>query len=289
MEKGLVISLKYGVYEVKIEDKIFEVKARGALKKHHKLPIVGDHVLVNLEEKMIEDVENRRSLLKRPNIANLDQILLVFSLREPSFSYFLALKYITYANKYDIKTILILSKCDKDVPLEEINRIREDFKKIGIESYMTSTKTKEGLEEVSTLFKDKITSLVGQSGVGKSSLLNALEPRFKRKEGSYSEALGRGRHETKETVLLEYKDGYIADTPGFSSLDLELYKEEIAKFFPGMNKLYTDCYFHDCLHLSEKKCAIKKALEEGNIPQAIYDNYVKLVNDALPYNRRYDV
>lgn len=287
MKEGLIVKAKYGVYTIFSDGVTYECKKRGSLSKDKKNIFVGDYVSFDEHDLMIEDVKERKTLLKRPSIANIDQILIIFSLREPEFSYYLALKYVTYANKYHIDSKLILTKIDKDVPKEEIESIIDTFNKLGIDVYPLSNKSKVGLEEVKVLFKDKITCLIGQSGVGKSSLLNSIDPDFKRSEGEYSVALGRGKHETKETILLSYQEGYIADTPGFSSLDLELYKEDLAQYFPGFMDRSEKCYFADCLHISEHKCEVKKDLENGLIPKIAYDTYLKLSNDALSFIRRY--
>ena len=289
MREGLVISLRYGVYVVKVDDQYISCSQRGTLKKEKRSPVVGDRVIVNLEENVIEDVKERKNILKRPSIANLDQMFVVFSLKEPEFSFHLAFKYLTYANKYHVKTILILTKSDKDVSVNETKEIVDIFNKLNIDTYVVSNKTKEGLDKVTPLFKDKISCLVGQSGVGKSSLLNAIDSSYKRGEGEYSVSLGRGKHETKETILLPYQNGYIADTPGFSSLDLELYKEDLAKYFPGFTNLYEECYFNDCLHISEKHCRVKEEIEKGNIPQIAYQEYLKLSMEVIPFIKRYEV
>ena len=287
MESGLVIKAKYGVFTILCEDKEYECKKRGSLSKDKKNVTVGDLVDFDENELMICDIHERKSLLKRPNIANIDQLLIIFSLVEPEFSYYLAFKYITYANKYGIDAKLILTKMDKDNLSLNIAQIKEVFNKVGIDVYALSNKSMEGVNEVKHLFKNKITCLIGQSGVGKSSLLNAIDKDFKRSEGEYSQALGRGKHETKETILLKYQGGFIADTPGFSSLDLELYKEDLAKFFPGFFKRSEQCYFADCLHISENKCKVKEDLENKLIPDIAYQNYLKLSNDAISYIRRY--
>ena len=120
---------------------------------------------------------------------------------------------------------------------------------------------------------------MGQSGVGKSSLLNAIDPNFTREIGEYSEALGRGKHKTKEVVLLPYLNGYIADTPGFSSLELNLSKLEIAHYFPGFKDLYLSCFYSNCLHLNEKECKVTEAVKEGNIPSIAYESYIKLLSE----------
>ena len=144
---------------------------------------------------------------------------------------------------------------------------------------MTSSKKQEGIEEVKNLFNEKISVLVGQSGVGKSSLLNAIDPNYTREIGEYSEALGRGKHQTKEVVLLPYMNGYIADTPGFSSLDLNLTKLEIAHYFPGFRELYLNCFYSNCLHQNEKECRVKDAVKEGIIPSIAYESYIKLLSE----------
>ena len=287
MKEGLVVKAKYGVYTIVFDGITYECKKRGSLSKDKKNIFVGDYVVFDENELMITDVKERKTLLKRPSIANIDQLLIIFSLREPEFSYYLAFKYITYANKYGIDSKLILTKIDKNVPNEEIQSIKDTFNKVGIDVYALSSKSMEGINEVKELFKGKISCLIGQSGVGKSSLINAIDKDFKRSEGEYSLALGRGKHETKETVLLPYQGGYIADTPGFSSLDLELYKEDLAKYFPGFTFRFEKCYFADCLHISEHKCEVKKDLESGLIPKIAYETYLKLSSDAISYIRRY--
>ncbi|MBR2507493.1 MAG: ribosome small subunit-dependent GTPase A [Bacilli bacterium] len=284
--EGIVVGLRCGVYSVLSEGVIFRLPARGLFRNKGVKPVVGDKVLINDDYSMIIDVFERTSFLKRPTIANLDQILLVFSLKEPEFSYHLTFKYLTYANMNNIKAKIILTKLDKTKDLEEIENIKNVFNKLGYEVFVVSNKTKEGLEEVRHIFKNKISCLVGQSGVGKSSLLNAIDPEYDRSIGEYSKALGRGKHETKETILLPYEGGFIADTPGFSSLDLELFKEDLAQFFPSFDKYYLDCYFSNCLHISEPKCLVKQALENGDIPQIAYDAYLKLSSEAIYKSKR---
>ena len=279
--EGIVVGLRCGVYSVLSEGVIFRLPARGLFRNKGLKPVVGDKVLINEGYSMIVDVFDRTSYLKRPTIANLDQILLVFSLKEPEFSYHLAFKYLTYANMHNLKAKIILTKLDKTNDIDEINTIKTVFAQLGYDVYVVSNKTKEGLDEVRKIFRNKISCLVGQSGVGKSSLLNAIDPEYDRSIGEYSKALGRGKHETKETILLPYEGGFIADTPGFSSLDLELYKEDLAQYFPSFDKYYLDCYFSNCLHISEPKCLVKKALEDGEIPQIAYDSYIKLSNEAI--------
>ena len=286
--KGLIVALSCGVYSVRSEGIIHNLTARGVFRNQGIKPVVGDEVAFNEETMVIETVYPRNSFLKRPPIANISQIILVFSLKEPEFSYLLAFKYLTYANMNNIKAKLVLTKTDKDVDEDLIKDIKEVFSSVDVETYFVSNKTKEGLEEVKALFKDEVSCVMGQTGVGKSSLINAIDANYEREIGEYSFALGRGKHRTKEVILLPYQGGYIADTPGFSSLDLNLFKEDLAAFFPAFNHLYNKCYFTNCLHLSENKCAVKDAINEGKISKKAYECYQKLLDEAIFKKERYN-
>ena len=285
--KGLIVALSCGVYSVRADGIIYNLTARGVFRNQGIKPVVGDEADFNEETMVIETVYPRNSFLKRPPIANISQIILVFSLKEPDFSYLLAFKYLTYANMNNIKAKLVLTKIDKDIDAELIKEIREVFSSVGTETYFISNKTKEGLDDVKALFANEVSCVMGQTGVGKSSLINAIDPNYEREIGEYSTALGRGRHRTKEVILLPYQGGYIADTPGFSSLDLNLFKEDLAAFFPAFNHLYNKCYYTDCLHLSESKCAVKEAINEGQISSKAYECYQKLSEESIFKKERY--
>ena len=285
--KGLIVALSCGVYSVRANGIIYNLTARGVFRNQGIKPVVGDEADFNEETMVIETVYPRNSFLKRPPIANISQIILVFSLKEPEFSYLLAFKYLTYANMNNIKAKLVLTKIDKDIDAELIKDIKEVFSSVGTETYFISNKTKEGLDDVKALFANEVSCVMGQTGVGKSSLINAIDPNYEREIGEYSNALGRGKHRTKEVILLPYQGGYIADTPGFSSLDLNLFKEDLAAFFPAFNHLYNKCYYTDCLHLSESKCAVKEAINEGKISQKAYECYQKLSEESIFKKERY--
>ena len=286
--KGLIVALSCGVYSVSSEGIIYNLTARGVFRNQGVKPMVGDEVEFNPETMVIEVVYPRRSALKRPPIANISQIILVFSLKEPEFSYLLAFKYLTYANMHNIKAKLVLTKIDKGVDESLVKEIKEVFSSVGVETYFVSNKTKEGLEEVKSLFANEISCVMGQTGVGKSSLINAIDANYEREIGEYSFALGRGKHRTKEVILLPYSGGYIADTPGFSSLDLNLFKEDLAVFFPSFNNLYNKCYYTDCLHVSENKCAVKEKIAEGAISKKAYECYLKLLDESIFKKERYN-
>ena len=279
--EGIIISNRYGVYSVLSNGVIYNCSLKGLLKFKNKI-YVGDRVILDDVHFQIMDMFERKSYLKRPSISNIDQILLVFSLKEPDFSYYLAFKYLTYASFNNIDASLVLTKADKSSE-KEISEIKDVFTKLGIKVYVTSSKTKEGVDEITSMFANKITVLVGQSGVGKSSLLNAIDENYLREVGDYSLALGRGKHKTKETVLLPYKDGFIADTPGFSSLELDMNKLEVAEYFPSFKDDATKCYYSNCLHISEKNCKIKDKVNSGEIPAIAYENYLKLLEEVERY------
>ena len=285
--KGLIVALSCGVYSVSSEGVIYNLTARGVFRNQGIKPMVGDQVEFNPETMVIETIYPRVSFLKRPPIANISQIILVFSLKEPEFSFLLAFKYLTYANMNNIKASLILTKIDKCDDQALINEIKEVFSSIDVKTYFVNNKTKEGLDQVKELFNNEISCVMGQTGVGKSSLINAIDANYEREIGEYSFALGRGKHRTKEVILLPYSGGYIADTPGFSSLELDLYKEDLAAFFPSFSDLYYKCYYTDCLHVSENRCAVKEKIEEGKISQKVYECYLKLLDEAIFKKERF--
>lgn len=285
--KGRIVGLNCGMYNVLADGMLFNIPAKGLFRIKKEKPMVGDFVELDENNIIISKIYERKSFLKRPNVSNVDQLIIVESLVKPEFSYLLAFKFLTYANINSINAKIVLTKKDEFTDNKKIAEICSVFNKLGIETYVISNKTKEGLEDVKKLFRGKTTALIGQTGVGKSSTINSIDPNFNRNIGEYSYALNRGKHKTKEVILLPYLNGYIVDTPGFSSLDLGLYKEDLAIYFPGFYELFTDCYYSNCLHISEKDCAIKKAIKEGKIPQIAYDTYIKLSNETEFRKERY--
>ena len=285
--KGLIVAITCGTYAVEAEGVIYNTKPRGVFRNQGVKPVVGDNVEFDPDNLTIEVIYPRSSALKRPLIANISQMILVFSLKEPDFSYLLAFKYLTYANMNGIRAKIIITKIDKEHDQKIIDEIKEVFNSVNIETYFISNKTHEGIEEVKALFKDEVSCIMGQTGVGKSSLINAIDPNYERQIGEYSMALGRGKHQTKEVILLPYLGGYIADTPGFSSLELDLYKEDLAAFYPGFNTLYNKCYFANCLHLSENRCVVKESINKGEISSLAYECYKKLSEEAIFRKERY--
>lgn len=285
--QGRIIKGNGKTYTVTCDGKIYDLSLKGILKKNKTFIAVGDYVEFSLTDLSIEKVVNRTSLLKRPRIANIDQLLILHSLVEPDFSLELVLKYLTYANMNDIKASIVITKIDKGDFKEKIAQITNIFSKIGIKIYFVNNKTKEGIDKLVSDLKYQTIALVGQSGVGKSSLLNAIDFSYSRDEGEYSINRGRGKHKTTEIVLLPFNEGYIADTPGFSDIELDITKEDLAKFYPGCYQKHNHCFYSNCLHISEKKCCIKNAVEVGELPKEIYNEYVRFLNTLSNTSRRY--
>ncbi len=286
--KAIILSSQYGTYNVLLENNTqLLVKPRG-LFRHKKIkPVVGDIVIVDEHEFVICDILDRKNYLIRPSIANVDEVAIIMSTSEPNFSSLLIDKFISYANYFKIPACVIISKADKNYDEVMLNKKIDSLEKIGVKAIIYSNVTKLGLDKIKELFAHKIVALMGQTGVGKSSLLNELIPNSKRKIGEYSNALGRGKHQTKEVVLIKYENGFIADTPGFSSLELPMYKEDLAKCFPGFEALYDKCKFNNCLHINEKDCEVKKALLEEKISQESYDNYLQILDELIFRKDRY--
>ncbi len=280
--EGIILSSRYGNYEVLDSNRNIEIcKPRGLFRHKHIKLVVGDRVVISEDELLITEVKERKNYLLRPNIANIDELVIVMSAIDPDFSSLLLDKFIAYAHFFKINPNVIISKIDKMSNKNFFDEKINYLSKIGVRVIKYSNITKEGLEEIQELFSNKIVALMGQSGVGKSSLLNALSPQSKREIGEFSKSLGRGKHQTKEVVLIPYENGFIADTPGFSSLELPFYKDDLANCFMNFAKYAKDCKFNNCLHIQETFCAVKKAVEEGNISCESYENYLKLSEDLI--------
>lgn len=278
---GIILSSKCGQYEVLTKDGQFSCKPRGLFRHKNIKLVVGDQVEIDRQENVITDVKERKNFLIRPSIANVDELAIVMSVVEPDFSSLLIDKFIAYAHFFHIKANVIISKTDKDYDNKQLLEKIEALKKVDVRVIVYSKIAKTGVDEIKSLFKNKVVALMGQTGVGKSSLLNILVPNSNREEGEFSKALGRGKHQTKEVVLIPYLDGFIADTPGFSSLELPLFKEDLAKCFVGFEKYYEKCKYSNCLHINEKECTVKQAVMNNEISQESYYNYLKISNELI--------
>ncbi|MDD6302084.1 MAG: ribosome small subunit-dependent GTPase A [Bacillales bacterium] len=287
MIDGRIISTVGGVYKVLLEDgRIFDCTPRGIFRHHKKNLLVGDFVSISIEDKQINEIKERNNSLIRPRIANLDYGIIVISLKNPDFSSYLLDKFLTLLNMSNVTPLIVLTKVDL---LEERGlelTIKNNYEKIGIKTIVYSKRTLEGLEDIKETIKGKVIAFMGQTGVGKSSLINQIDPDFVRAIGEYSIGQGRGKHQTKEVIILPYENGLIADTPGFSSLELPLFKEELATYFPGFSSL-GECKFNNCLHITESGCKVKEALIQNKLVKENYDNYVALSKELIFRKDRY--
>ena len=284
--RGKILSSKGNVYVVLGEDGIFyNVFPRGLLKFRNKNVMVGDECNIDDENFSIEDILPRKNSLIRPKVSNVDQIFVMMSVKRPELSKELIFKFLTYVNMNNVEPKLILTKYDLLEDKSMYNDFIDELNKLGVEVFLISKYDELSISLLKEKLKNKTSMFMGQTGVGKSSFINMLDASFERKEGEYSEVLHRGKHQTKEVILLPYEGGYIIDTPGFSSLDLDISKHDLAHFFPGFNKLYTSCFYTDCLHKNEKNCKIKEEMANNLFSEETYNIYLKLLEE-LPFERR---
>ncbi|HHX16409.1 MAG TPA: ribosome small subunit-dependent GTPase A [Mollicutes bacterium] len=274
---GQIIRNISNLYTVKYENNYIECNARGKFKNKNLKPLVGDKVIFDKEKKLITELLPRKNELLRPPICNVDQALIVISVKEPNLDKYLLDKMISIISNEGINIIICFTKLDllEGLKKDEINEYIKYYKQIGYD-VVTNNQT----EELHRLLKNKITVLAGQSGVGKSSLLNMLDNTLNLKTNVISHALGRGKHTTRHVELLEIKDSLVADTPGFSSLNFHsMKKEEIRDSMPEFEKNKDGCKYRDCFHLKEDDCKIKELVKNGEILDSRYANYQKFLKE----------
>ncbi len=273
--KGKIVKIISNDYTVLVNNKLYVCKALGKFRNLKIRPIVGDEVVIDLKKKVITEISPRKNELMRPIIANVDQAIIVVSVKEPPLSLNLLDKLLVIIEDNDILPIICFTKMDLLTSLEQIkiDNYRKYYQKIGYQVYFCNK-----LDDLKAIFKNKITVLAGQSGVGKSTLLNKLEQRLNLKTAPISKAIGRGKHTTRHVELLPVLGGLIADTPGFSYLSLEeLEKSDIRDNFIEFNQYRHHCQYKDCFHHHEQECAIKEKVKEGIILKSRYDNYLKFI------------
>ncbi|WP_338444334.1 ribosome small subunit-dependent GTPase A [Bacillus spizizenii] len=298
MPEGKIIKALSGFYYVLDEsedsDKVIQCRGRGIFRKNKITPLVGDYVVYQAEndkEGYLLEIKERTNELIRPPICNVDQAVLVFSAVQPSFSTALLDRFLVLVEANDIQPIICITKMDliEDQDTQDtIPAYAEDYRNIGYDVYLTSSKDQDSLADIIPHFQDKTTVFAGQSGVGKSSLLNAISPELGLKTNEISEHLGRGKHTTRHVELIHTSGGLVADTPGFSSLEFtDIEEEELGYTFPDIREKSSSCKFRGCLHLKEPKCAVKQAVEDGELKQYRYDHYVEFMTEIKDRKPRY--
>ena len=280
---GRIVRSLSGFYDVQTETGIVPCRARGILRKQDVTPLTGDLVEITGEKGkgMVETGLPRKNHFIRPAVANLDAMVIFAANVNPITEPYLIDRVAAIAGDQEVPVYLCVNKCDLD-PAEDLVRI---YTHVGIPVLCTSAETGEGVEEMRDLLRGKLTAFTGNSGVGKSSILNRLSPGLNLPTGEVSEKLGRGRHTTRHVELYSLgEDTYIADTPGFSSFDTDqmevILKENLQYAFPDFGDYIGKCRFDDCTHRKAPDCAVRAALEAGDIEKSRYDSYLRLYEKA---------
>ena len=288
MKRGFITKCHAGQYSVFCEGQIYVCRARGKFRIEGLSPVAGDVVDFDEKENYLLKVLPRFNAFVRPPVANVEQLLIVASLRHPDVSLALINRFMTMAIMNGVKPVLAISKMDLVAPDDQdYLDFREAYANLDYQVFYFSNKTREGLPELLEFFQNKKTVIIGQSGVGKSSLINNLIPGYKQAIAEISEALGRGKHITRVSEYLPFKNGWVVDTPGFSLFDIEFTPTQLASAYPGFEPLFDKCRFRNCLHDHEKGCAIKEAVESGKINKVHYEAYLRLLKELQNKKEKY--
>ena len=275
MLEGQIIKNISNQYTVLSNQKLYTCVPRGKFRQTGVSPFVGDKVLFDEKELIIKEILPRANQLERPTVVNVDYAIIVTSLKKPNLSLFLLDKNIAYCYIKNIKPIICLTKKDllSALEIENVTKIKEDYEKIHIPVFYNTE-----IVELKKFLKNKLVVLMGQSGAGKSSLINKMDPHLNLPTNSISNHLNRGTHTTRHNQIFFIDDVSICDTPGFSALDLPNDSQEIQKGFPEFQEY--SCQFSDCKHINEQNCQIKEQVKAGNILTSRYQSYLKLLKEG---------
>lgn len=282
-----------GFYYVYYEGDVYQCRGRGNFRKKKVTPLVGDIVEFkadNKEEGYILSIEERKNEFVRPPIANVDQALIVTSAIKPDFNALLLDRFLVLVEAKRIEPFIVISKMDQlsDEEKEEMQSYKAMYQEIGYSVVLSSVSDEGSMDNIQSHLSGRTTVIAGQSGVGKSSLLNSIDPRLSIDTDDISESLGRGKHTTRHVELYEISGGLVADTPGFSSLEFgQLELEELPECFPEFVEVMNDCKFRGCLHNKEPKCAVKAGVEEGTISKQRYEHYLQFLDEIQNRKPRY--
>lgn len=275
--EGIITKNISNDYVVNSNNREYVCKARGKIRYNNLTPLVGDIVNFDDKDNYILDIKPRKNSLIRPSVSNVDQAIIVTSVKHPNLDTNLLDRLLTIISYNNIEPIICFTKLDllDDKELDNINRYIDYYKSIGYRVYVNTD-----IDNIRKIFKNKLTVFTGQSGAGKSSLLNKLDNKLELKTDEISMALGRGKHTTRHVELFEVEDGFVVDTPGFSSLDfINMSKLDIRDNMKDMFDNLDKCKYRDCMHIKEDGCYVKELVSEGKILKDRYDNYVNFINN----------
>ncbi|APF23755.1 ribosome small subunit-dependent GTPase A [Clostridium butyricum] len=281
---GKIIKGIGGFYYIKTEEGLIECKARGKFRHKDIKPMVGDNVTIQIEngKGVIEEIHKRTSELVRPTVANVSLAFIVFAVKNPDINFDLLNKFLVLCEYNNIEVIVCLNKIDL-VSEEEREEIKKRINDIGYEVLFINAKQGMGIERLKEKMNGNVTVFCGPSGAGKSTLINQLADKEHMQTGNVSEKLGRGKHTTRHSELIEVAQGYIVDTPGFSTLEIKdlMDKNSLKYCFPEFSEYNDNCKYRGCLHYKEPKCALKDAVEEGKVNKYRYDFYIKSLEEIM--------
>lgn len=291
MLRGVVTKAYNSYYYVQTGQKLTMCSLRGRFKKERFTLLVGDEVaydIVGSGKGVIEEILPRRSMLKRPMVANVDQVILTFAAVNPDINPVLIDRFLVLAELSHLNTIICINKIDM-ADISEVNALVALYRRIGYSVLTISAKTGMGVEQLRNLLNDKISVFAGPSGVGKSAILNAVEPGLKLVTGTVSEKIGRGKHTTRFAQLLPLSSGgYVVDTPGFSFTEFTDIDEcDLMYCFPEIASTAHGCKFNSCLHYKEPQCAVKQAVTDGLIDLLRYKSYIELLEEIKASRKGY--
>ncbi len=278
--KGTIVKALSGFYYVEVGGEVIECRARGVMRKNGMAPLVGDEVLITVTQGIgaVDEVVNRRNALLRPPVANLDRLYILSSYSNPAPNTQILDKQISICERAGITPVVVFNKCDEG-SFDELVSI---YRSAGYETHVISCKTGEGVDGLRAGLPEGICAFTGNSGVGKSSLLNTIMPELGLKTGEVSDKLGRGRHTTRHVELFDLSEGRrVADTPGFSTVECDpMPKEEVAELFKEFREYLGDCRFTSCSHTTEKGCAVLEAVRQGKIAPSRHESYCEQYRQA---------
>lgn len=294
MIEGRIIKGIGGFYYVDTDNGLYECRARGIFRKNKITPLVGDRVSISVVDEenkkgVVEEIEKRDTELVRPPIANVDKALIVFAIKNPAPNLSLLDRFIVLAEKENLEIVIVFTKVDLDADGELLEELKSIYEVSGYKVIPVSNKLKLNIDKIKEELKENTVVFAGPSGVGKSSLLNEVDKNFELKTGEVSDKIKRGKHTTRHAELLKLEcGGMVADTPGFSSLTLDdIDESELKEYFIEFDK-YDDCRFGSrCIHENEPSCAVKEAVENGDISKKRYESYIQLLNEIRSGKRRY--